>query len=137
MYAKIETHPFLRGLTDGTLPEELFRHYVLQDAHYLRDFGRGLALITRASAVFTAYGQKGMSSCFGSSEAFLKLQETLDEWNAVGRPDMKRLRLRLTPITQPEPTITTGKLYRRRDHWLHVWMDMEASSSNLKVLPES
>lgn len=45
IYAKIEEHPFLNGLTDGTLPEESFRYYVLQDAHYLRDFGRGLALL--------------------------------------------------------------------------------------------
>ena len=43
VYEKILAHPFLRGLTDGTLPEAAFRHYVLQDAHYLRGFGRGLA----------------------------------------------------------------------------------------------
>ncbi len=30
IYAKILDHPFLRGLTDGTLPEECFRFYVLQ-----------------------------------------------------------------------------------------------------------
>lgn len=49
-YAKIVEHPFLKGLTDGTLPEEAFRHYVLQDAHYLREFGRGLALIGTKAA---------------------------------------------------------------------------------------
>lgn len=36
-------HPFLRGLTDGTLPEACFRYYVVQDALYLHDFARGLA----------------------------------------------------------------------------------------------
>lgn len=30
IYAEILDHPFLRGLTDGTLPEECFRFYVLQ-----------------------------------------------------------------------------------------------------------
>src|SRR5258708_5527320 len=45
IYNRILEHPFLRGLTDGTLPEAAFRHYVLQDAHYLRDFGRGLAVL--------------------------------------------------------------------------------------------
>lgn len=44
VYAGILAHPFLRGLTDGTLPEECFRHYVLQDALYLRDYARALAL---------------------------------------------------------------------------------------------
>ncbi len=44
VYAAILAHPFLRGLTDGTLPEETFRHYVVQDAHYLRDYARALAV---------------------------------------------------------------------------------------------
>lgn len=44
VYAEILAHPFLRGLTDGTLPEKCFRHYVLQDALYLRDYARVLAL---------------------------------------------------------------------------------------------
>ncbi len=31
IYTKILVHPFLRGLTDGSLPEDRFRYYVLQD----------------------------------------------------------------------------------------------------------
>jgi thiaminase/transcriptional activator TenA len=42
---RILSHPFVVGLTDGSLPEEAFRFYVLQDALYLRDFARGLALL--------------------------------------------------------------------------------------------
>jgi thiaminase (transcriptional activator TenA) len=45
VYHAILGHPFLRGLTDGSLPAAAFRHYVEQDALYLRDFGRGLALL--------------------------------------------------------------------------------------------
>jgi thiaminase/transcriptional activator TenA len=45
IYKEILAHPFLRGLTDGTLPEAAFRHYVIQDSHYLCDYGRGLALL--------------------------------------------------------------------------------------------
>ena len=30
IYAGILAHPFLRGLTDGTLPADRFEHYVLQ-----------------------------------------------------------------------------------------------------------
>ena len=44
IYASILDHPFLRGLTDGTLSEESFLFYVLQDALYLREYARALSL---------------------------------------------------------------------------------------------
>ena len=44
IYAEILAHPFLTGLTDGTLAEERFRFYVLQDALYLREYARALSL---------------------------------------------------------------------------------------------
>ncbi|WP_267594537.1 thiaminase II [Carbonactinospora thermoautotrophica] len=44
VYAKILDHPFLGGLTDGTLPREAFRYYVIQDSHYLNDYARALAV---------------------------------------------------------------------------------------------
>jgi thiaminase (transcriptional activator TenA) len=44
VYAEILAHPFLTGLTDGTLAKEHFRFYVLQDAVYLRDYARALSL---------------------------------------------------------------------------------------------
>jgi thiaminase/transcriptional activator TenA len=37
-------HPFVRGIGDGTLPEERFRFYVRQDFLFLTDYGRLLAL---------------------------------------------------------------------------------------------
>ena len=43
-YRAILEHPFLRGLTDGTLPRGAFRHFVVQDGHYLRDYARALAV---------------------------------------------------------------------------------------------
>lgn len=49
--ARILEHPFLSGLRDGTLPEDVFRDYVVQDSHYLKGFARALALAAgRASA---------------------------------------------------------------------------------------
>jgi thiaminase/transcriptional activator TenA len=45
IYGRILAHPFILGLTDGTLPVEAFRFYVIQDALYLRDYARGLALL--------------------------------------------------------------------------------------------
>ena len=44
VYAAILAHPFVTGLTDGTLPRESFRHYIAQDAHYLRGYARALAI---------------------------------------------------------------------------------------------
>lgn len=43
-YRAILDHPFLLGLADGTLPRAAFRHFVVQDSHYLRDFARALAV---------------------------------------------------------------------------------------------
>jgi thiaminase/transcriptional activator TenA len=46
--ADIRAMPFNARLADGTLPPEIFRRYVIQDAHYLEGFARALA---RAAAV--------------------------------------------------------------------------------------
>lgn len=45
IYARILAHPFVKGLTDGTLSESAFRFYAVQDALYLRDYARGLVLL--------------------------------------------------------------------------------------------
>ena len=44
IYAAILRHPFLIGLTDGSLPRESFEFYAVQDALYLREFARALSL---------------------------------------------------------------------------------------------
>jgi thiaminase (transcriptional activator TenA) len=45
IYAAILDHPFLTGLTDGTLDAGVFAEYVAQDVHYLRDYARALAIV--------------------------------------------------------------------------------------------
>jgi thiaminase/transcriptional activator TenA len=50
VYAAILAHPFIGGLTDGTLPRETFRHYIVQDAHYLRGYARALAVCAAKAA---------------------------------------------------------------------------------------
>ncbi len=45
IYDEIVAHPFLHGLTDGTLTEERFRFYILQDAFYLGEYARALNLV--------------------------------------------------------------------------------------------
>ncbi|MBX9934599.1 MAG: thiaminase II [Methylobacterium sp.] len=44
LYDAIRTMPFNVELAAGTLSRERFRHYIVQDAHYLMGFGRALSL---------------------------------------------------------------------------------------------
>ncbi|MEE7438662.1 TenA family protein [Methylobacterium oryzae] len=43
-YETIRSMPFNAELAAGTLPQARFRHYIVQDAHYLIGFGRALSL---------------------------------------------------------------------------------------------
>lgn len=43
LYQSICDHPYITGLTDGSLRHEQFRHYIVQDDHYLRGYARALA----------------------------------------------------------------------------------------------
>ena len=45
VYEKTLEHPFLRGLTDGTLARDKFQFYLEQDAQYLRVFGQALSVL--------------------------------------------------------------------------------------------
>jgi thiaminase/transcriptional activator TenA len=44
-FAAILAHPFVTGLSDGTLDIDAFAQYVAQDVHYLRDYARALAIV--------------------------------------------------------------------------------------------
>jgi thiaminase/transcriptional activator TenA len=45
LYAAILDHPFLTGMTDGSLPDEAFTFYVIQDALFLRRYAQALAAV--------------------------------------------------------------------------------------------
>jgi len=45
IYRAILAHPFIRGLTDGTLPAESFAFFVVQDGLYLRQYASALAAV--------------------------------------------------------------------------------------------
>ncbi|MFN8076093.1 MAG: TenA family protein [Kineosporiaceae bacterium] len=45
VYRAILDHPFVTGLTDGSLPTPAFEYYLIQDAHYLRGYARALSLL--------------------------------------------------------------------------------------------
>lgn len=45
IYGAILAHPFITGLTDGTLPAEAFAFYVVQDGLYLKQYASALAAV--------------------------------------------------------------------------------------------
>ncbi len=45
VYDAILVHPFLTGLTDGTLPHDAFAFYVVQDVLYLQRYAQALAAV--------------------------------------------------------------------------------------------
>jgi protein-L-isoaspartate(D-aspartate) O-methyltransferase len=102
----------LYGLTDN------------QQAYGLE--GYGFAFLTQGSAAFVPYHGEGQVHSYGSADAFLALHETIAAWDAAGRPNADQLRLRLVPLDRGEPSVQDGRLYQRRDHYLHVWLSAKA-----------
>ncbi|MBL8234827.1 MAG: thiaminase II [Bryobacterales bacterium] len=49
IYSATLRHPFLSGLSDGSLPREKFQYYLLQDALYLGAFSRALSVVASKS----------------------------------------------------------------------------------------
>jgi thiaminase (transcriptional activator TenA) len=45
VYETTLEHPFLKGLSDGSLPRDKFQFYLEQDAQYLRVFGQALSVL--------------------------------------------------------------------------------------------
>ena len=45
VFHRILVHPFITGLADGTLPQDVFAFYVRQDALYLESYARTMSLI--------------------------------------------------------------------------------------------
>ena len=75
-YAAILKHPFLAGLTDGSLDPELFTHYVGQDAHYLRDFARTLIVVGSKAPTHAAVGMFARHAA-STAEVELALHDSL------------------------------------------------------------
>ncbi len=45
IYEAIINHDFIKGMVDGALPIDIFKHYVLQDYLYLSDFAKAVAIV--------------------------------------------------------------------------------------------
>ena len=65
IFSAILAHPFLTGLTDGSLSREQFQHYIVQDAIYLRDFARALSVAAArapGNAALTMFASHAMDT---------------------------------------------------------------------------
>lgn len=76
IYAAILRHPFVTGLTDGSLPEPAFAYYLAQDAHYLRDYARALAGVGAKAPTHEVTALFGRHAA-ETAEVELALHETL------------------------------------------------------------
>lgn len=75
-YQAILAHPFLSGLTDGSLDPDCFAHYVIQDAHYLQDYARALAVVGAKAPLHTDTAMFARHSA-GAVEVEMGLHATL------------------------------------------------------------
>ncbi|MBE2268951.1 MAG: methyltransferase domain-containing protein [Anaerolinea sp.] len=118
---------FIPYLILNTPPGFILAHYYVSDSAQ-KPYGiegSGFALLTQGSACFVPVTGEGITYSYGGADAFMGIEETLKAWNAAGRPKRDRLRLRLIPNDRPIPAVSAGKLYPRRSHRLHVWMEGE------------
>jgi thiaminase (transcriptional activator TenA) len=76
IYAAILAHPFLAGMTDGSLPAEAFTFYVVQDALYLRRYAQALAAVA-AHAPDTAQTEMFARHAAGIVAVEMSLHDTL------------------------------------------------------------
>ncbi len=104
-YAAILDHPFLAGLADGTLSHERFRHYVEQDAIYLRDFARALGIASARSPHEDALAMFA-EHAVGAITVERVLHESFFEEIGLSRADVER-----TP-TAPTTLAYTSYLLR-------------------------
>ncbi len=66
IFDAIMEHPFLAGLTAGTLELDRFSYYIAQDSHYLRDYARALSTLAgrapdaAATAMFSRHAANAL-----------------------------------------------------------------------------
>jgi protein-L-isoaspartate(D-aspartate) O-methyltransferase len=113
--------PFLM-LSEGA--KDIFALYTIREGYQAFGMeGEGFALFSAASATFVPYYGLGRAHCFAGSDAFIEIETQLHKWQDAGRPTIDRLRLRLIPNAHPRPDVVNGKIYPRRHHHLHVWLE--------------
>jgi len=94
-YDAILAHPFLDGLTSGTLAAEAFTYYIAQDAHYLGDYARALMVL---GAKAPSHADAGMFARHAAGTVERALHSTLLASLGVSAADLDAIPL--APTTQ-------------------------------------
>jgi len=97
IYDAILSHPFLRGLTGGDLPTDRFAYYVAQDAHYLRDYARALAVIGAKAPTHADAGMLARHAA-GTVDVELTLHAVLLPQLGLANEDLDRIPLSPTTL---------------------------------------
>lgn len=104
-YAAILKHPFLAGLTDGSLDPQRFSHYLVQDAHYLRDFARTLTVVGSKAPTPADVGILARHAA-GVAEVELALHESL--LIELGIPNIDATPIAPTTVAYTSYLLATG-----------------------------
>ena len=94
LWPRYLSHPFVTEMADGTLPEEKFRYYMLQDYLYLQDYVKIFAAILQKAGDFEQIR-------FLSGE----MENTIGETFRTHLPYMKRLGISEEEIRLARPHI--------------------------------
>ena len=97
IYDAILAHPFLDGLTSGTLPPERFTYYVAQDAAYLRDYARALAVV---AAKAPSHADTAMLASHSADTADVELTLHASLLPALGISSEEIAAVQVSPTTQ-------------------------------------
>ncbi len=104
-------HPFVRGIGDGTLPLDCFRHYVLNDAYYLSQFARVQALgAAKAGDLYTV--NRMAVHAQGTQARSFPCMRSSPSCSASPRKNTRRSSRRLRPT--PTPRICCARLIPAR-----------------------
>ncbi|MEZ0366580.1 thiaminase II [Mycobacterium sp. pUA109] len=108
IYRGICAHPFVTGLTDGTLGHDRFRYYVVQDGHYLRGYARALAVCAAK-----APGETELAMFAEHASAAIAAEQQLhaELLAALGLDADEAASLPITPATQAYVSYLLATVY--------------------------
>ena len=94
-------HPFVQGLQDGTLEQEKFRHYILQDYLYLTEYAKVFAIgITKARSL-------PVMQLFSSYIQVIVHSEMTTHSGYIGKLNISREELAQTPVALSNRSYTS------------------------------
>lgn len=114
-------HPFIAELAAGTLPEEVFKEYILQDSYYLQHYAKVHALAA-AQAPDMETARRFAQHAEGTCGAEIELHESYFELLGVTADDLVRF--------EPAPTA-----YAYTSHLYRAAMEADLATTLSALLP--